>query len=260
MLREMFMPIALTPKMVIIVAVGIFLAAFIDGISGGGGIIAIPTYLIAGLPPHLALGTNKLSSVVGKAVSTGRFIRRGYVDWKLGLPAVVLAIIGAHLGTRLQLAIDERWLKWLLLIVLPVVAFAVLRQKELPEEPGEMPPGRRAAIVWAAAFVLGAYDGFYGPGVGTFLLLIFCNWAKMDVRTASGTVKLVNFAANIGAVVTSFAAGKVFIALGLIAGAASVTGHYFGSGLAIRDGSKIVRPVVIIVLIALAIKVITELV
>ena len=260
MLRAMFMPIALTPKMAIIVAVGIFLAAFIDGISGGGGIIAIPTYLLAGLPPHLALGTNKLSSVLGKAVSTGRFIRRGYVDWKLGLPSVALAIIGAHLGTRLQLAIDERYLKWLLLIVLPVVAFAVLRQKELPEEPGEMPPGRRAAIVWAAAFVLGAYDGFYGPGVGTFLLLIFCNWAKMDVRTASGTVKLVNFAANIGAVVTSFAAGKVFIALGLIAGAASVTGHYFGSGLAIRDGSKIVRPVVIIVLVALAIKVITELV
>ncbi|MBR4394483.1 MAG: sulfite exporter TauE/SafE family protein [Oscillospiraceae bacterium] len=253
------MPIALTPKMVIIVAVGIFLAAFIDGISGGGGIIAIPTYLIAGLPPHLALGTNKLSSVLGKAVSTGRFIRRGYVDWKLGLPAIALAIIGAHLGTRLQLAIDERYLKWLLLLVLPIVAFAVLRQKELPEEPGEMPPGRRAAIVWAAAFVLGAYDGFYGPGVGTFLLLIFCNLAKMDVRTAAGTVKLVNFAANIGAVVTSFAAGKVFIALGLIAGAASVTGHYFGSGLAIRDGSKIVRPVVLIVLVALAIKVITEL-
>ena len=260
MLREMFMPIALTPKMVIIVAVGIFLAAFIDGISGGGGIIAIPTYLIAGLPPHLALGTNKLSSVLGKAVSTGRFIRRGYVDWKLGLPAIALAIIGAHLGTRLQLAIDERYLKWLLLLVLPIVAFAVLRQKELPEEPGEIPPGRRAAIVWASAFVLGAYDGFYGPGVGTFLLLIFCNLAKMDVRTAAGTVKLVNFAANIGAVVTSFMAGKVFLALGLIAGAASVTGHYFGAGLAIRDGSKIVRPVVLIVLIALAIKVITELV
>ena len=259
MLREMFMPIALTPKMVIIVAVGIFLAAFIDGISGGGGIIAIPTYLIAGLPPHLALGTNKLSSVLGKAVSTGRFIRRGYVDWKLGLPAIALAIIGAHLGTRLQLAIDERYLKWLLLLVLPIVAFAVLRQKELPEEPGEMPPGRRAAIVWTAAFVLGAYDGFYGPGVGTFLLLIFCNLAKMDVRTAAGTVKLVNFAANIGAVVTSFMAGKVFIALGLIAGVASITGHYIGSGLAIRDGSKIVRPVVLVVLAALTVKVITEL-
>ena len=189
-----------------------------------------------------------------------RFIRRGYVDWKLGLPAAALAIVGAHLGTKLQLALDERILKWLLLIVLPLVAVVVLRQKKLPEERGAMPPARRAAIVWAAAFVLGAYDGFYGPGVGTFLLLIFCNLARLDVRTAAGTVKLVNFASNIGAVVTSFLAGKVFLALGLIGGAASVIGHYIGSGLAIRDGSKIVRPVVLIVLAALTVKVITELI
>ena len=77
MLRAMFMPMALTPKMVLIVVVGVFLAALIDGIAGGGGIIAVPAYLFAGLPAHLALGTNKLSSIVGKAVSTGRFIRRG---------------------------------------------------------------------------------------------------------------------------------------------------------------------------------------
>ena len=256
----MFMPMALTPKMVLIVVIGVFLAAFVDGIAGGGGIISVPAYLIAGLPTHLALGTNKLSSVVGTAVSAGRFIRGGFINWKLGLPSVALAIFGSHLGTKLQLAVDERYLKWLLLIVLPVVAFVVLRQKKLPEEPGEMAPARRAAIMWAASFVIGAYDGFYGPGTGTFLILIFCNLAKMDVRTAAGKVKLVNVASNIGAVVTSLMAGKVFIALGLIAGVASITGHYIGSGLAIRDGSKIVRPVVLAVLAALAVKVITELI
>ena len=134
MLRAMFMPMPLTPKMVIIAVVGVFLAAFVDGIAGGGGIISVPAYLIAGLPTHLALGTNKLSSVVGTAVSAGRFIRGGYIDWKLGIPSVALALYGAHLGTRLQLALDERYLKWLLLIVLPVVAFIVLKQKKLPEE------------------------------------------------------------------------------------------------------------------------------
>ena len=259
MLHAMFMPIPLTPKMVLIVVVGVFLAAFVDGIAGGGGLISVPAYLIAGLPTHLALGTNKLSSVVGTAVSAGRFIRGGYIDWKLGIPSVALALYGAHLGTRLQLAVDERYLKWLLLIVLPVVAVIVLRQKKLPEERGEMPRARRAAIVWAASFILGAYDGFYGPGAGSFLLLTFCGLAKLDVRTAAGNVKLVNVSSNVGAVVTSFMAGKVFIALGLIAGVASVTGHYIGSGLAIRDGSKIVRPVVILVLTALTVKVITEL-
>ncbi len=259
-MRAMLMPMALTPKMLLIVLVGVFLASFTDGVAGGGGIISVPTYFLAGLPVHLALGTNKLSSSIGTAVSAARFIRGGYVDWKLAVPSVALALYGAHLGTRLQLALDEAYLKWLLLIVLPIVAVVVLRQKKLPEEAGEVPPGRRTAIVLAASFVVGAYDGFYGPGTGTFLVLIYCGLAKMDLRTASGNVKLVNLASNIGALATSLMSGKVFLVLGLIGALASVAGHYIGSGLAIKNGSKIVRPVILGVLILLAIKVITELV
>ena len=259
-MRAMLMPMALTPKMLLIVLVGVFLASFTDGVAGGGGIISVPTYFLAGLPVHLALGTNKLSSSIGTAVSAARFIRGGYVDWKLAVPSVALALYGAHLGTRLQLALDETYLKWLLLIVLPIVAVVVLRQKKLPEEEGDVPPGRRTAIVLAASFVVGAYDGFYGPGTGTFLVLIYCGLAKMDLRTASGNVKLVNLASNIGALATSLMSGKVFLVLGLIGALASVAGHYIGSGLAIKNGSKIVRPVILGVLILLAIKVITELV
>ena len=258
-MRAMLMPMALTPKMLLIVLVGVFLASFTDGVAGGGGIISVPTYFLAGLPVHLALGTNKLSSSIGTAVSAARFIRGGYVDWKLAVPSVALALYGAHLGTRLQLALDETYLKWLLLIVLPIVAVVVLRQKKLPEEAGDVPPGRRTAIVLAASFVVGAYDGFYGPGTGTFLVLIYCGLAKMDLRTASGNVKLVNLASNIGALATSLMSGKVFLVLGLIGALASVAGHYIGSGLAIKNGSKIVRPVILGVLILLAIKVITEL-
>jgi len=259
-MRAMLMPMALTPKMLLIVLVGVFLASFTDGVAGGGGIISVPTYFLAGLPVHLALGTNKLSSSIGTAVSAARFVRGGYVDWKLAVPSVALALYGAHLGTRLQLALDETYLKWLLLIVLPIVAVVVLRQKKLPEEAGDVPPGRRTAIVLAASFVVGAYDGFYGPGTGTFLVLIYCGLAKMDLRTASGNVKLVNLASNIGALATSLMSGKVFLVLGLIGALASVAGHYIGSGLAIKNGSKIVRPVILGVLILLAIKVITELV
>lgn len=256
----MLMPMELTGKMLLIVLLGVFLASFVDGVAGGGGIISVPTYFLAGLPAHLALGTNKLSSALGTAVSTARFIRGGYVDWKLGVPSVALALYGAHLGTRLQLSLDERYLKWLLLIVLPIVAFVVLRQKKLPEERGEMDERRRAAIVLVASFFVGAYDGFYGPGTGTFLILIYCSLGKLDLRTASGNVKLVNLASNIGALATSLANGKVFIVLGLLGAAASIAGHYLGSGLAIKDGSKIVRPVILLVLAALAVKVITELI
>ena len=155
---------------------------------------------------------------------------------------------------------DERYLKLLLLLVLPVVAFVVLRQRKLPEERGEIEPGRQMAIVLLASLIVGAYDGFYGPGTGTFLILIFCGLGKLDVRTASGNVKLVNLASNVGAVFTSLIHGKVFIALGLIGAVFSIAGHFLGSGLAIKDGSRIVRPAILIVLVLLAIKVISELI
>ena len=260
MIQSMMFPMELNWKMVLIVVLGVFLASFVDGIAGGGGIISVPTYFLAGLPAHLALGTNKLSSCIGTAVSTGRFIRGGYVDWKLGIPSVLLALVGSHLGTLLQLALDERYLKWLLLAVLPVVAIVVLRQKQLPEERGEIAAGKQAAIVLTASLIVGAYDGFYGPGTGTFLILIFCQLGRMDLRTASGNVKLVNLASNIGALVTSMMSGKVFIVLGLIGAVASIAGHYIGSGLAIKDGSKIVRPIILLVLVLLAVKVISELI
>ena len=256
--QAMWFPMPLSAKMLLIVVVGVFLAAVVDGIAGGGGLISVPAYFLAGLPPHLALGTNKLSSCIGTAVSTGRYIRGGYVDWKLGVPSIALALLGAHFGTRLQLALDERYLKWLLLVVLPIVAIVVLRQKKLPEERGELASKKRAAIVWTASLIVGAYDGFYGPGTGTFLILIFCTLGKLDVRTASGNVKLVNLSSNIGALATSLLHGKVFLALGLIGAVASVAGHWLGSGLAIKDGSKIVRPAILVVLVLLAIKVLTD--
>ena len=162
--------------------------------------------------------------------------------------------------TGLQIALDERYLKYLLLIVLPVVAFVMLRQKKFPEEKGVIRPWLQRTIVWSASFVVGAYDGFYGPGTGTFLLLIFCNFAKMDLRTASGNVKVVNFSSNIGALATSLMAGKVLIPVGLIAAVFSIAGHYLGAGMTIKNGAKIVRPVIFVVLALLAVKVVLELI
>ena len=257
--QALLFPMELSLRMVLIAVVGVFLAGFVDGIAGGGGIISVPCYLLAGLEPHLALGTNKLSSCIGTAVSAGRYIHGGYVDWRLGIPSVVLAIGGAALGTRLQLMVDETVLKVLLLVLLPLVAAVVLRQRQLPEERGEIEPRRQMALVLSSALVLGTYDGFYGPGTGTFLLLCFCTLGKLDVRTASANVKLVNLSSNLGALATSLINGKVFLALGLIAALASVAGHWLGSGLAIKDGSKVVRPVILLVLALLAMKVVTEL-
>ena len=244
---------------IILICGGVFLAGFVDAIGGGGGIIAVPTYLLAGLPTHFALGTNKLSSCIGTAASTFRYIKNGYVDWLLAAPSIVLAIVGAHFGTKLQLMMDERYLKYLLLIVLPIAAFIMLKKKHLPETRGEMAPWKRRAIVWGAALIIGAYDGFYGPGAGTFLLFAFCHLAKLDVRTSSGNVKVVNLSSNIGAIATSLMAGKVLIPIGLLAAVFSFTGQYLGAGLTIKNGSKIVRPVIVLVLVLLAVRVLSEL-
>ena len=244
---------------VLLICVGVFCASFMDAIGGGGGIISLPTYLLAGLPMHLALGTNKLSACIGTVASTVRYVKNGCVNWGLGIPSIALAMVGAHLGTRLQLAVDERYLKLVLIIILPVIAAILLRKKELPEQWQPLDMWLRRAIVWGSSLVIGVYDGFYGPGTGTFLLLTFCYLGKIDVRTASGNVKLVNLSSNIGALVTSLSAGKVVVPLGLAAACFSIAGQYLGAGMALKNGSKIVRPVILLVILLLAGKVLLEL-
>ena len=146
----------------------------------------------------------------------------------------------------------------MLLFVLPVIAVILLRKKDLPETRQPLNKWLRGAIVWSASLVFGTYDGFYGPGTGTFLLLSFCYLGKIDVRTASGNVKLVNLSSNIGALFTSLAAGKVLIPLGLIGAVFATAGQYIGAGLAMKNGSKIVRPVILVVIVLLATKVLLE--
>ena len=243
---------------VLIVCVGVFAASFVDAIGGGGGLISLPAYMFIGLPTHYALGTNKLSSCIGTVVSTGRFIKNGYINWRLALPSIALAVFGAHLGTKLQLRVNEQYLRYVLIAVLIAVAYVMLKKKSFPEEPGDIAPWKQRAIVWSAAFIVGMYDGFYGPGAGTFMLIAFCKLAKMDLRTASGSVKVVNLSSNAGALFTSLTAGKVLVPLGLIAACFAVAGHYIGSGTMMKNGSKVVTPVIFTVLTLLFIKIALE--
>lgn len=246
---------------VLLVCLGVFLASFMDAIAGGGGIISVPTHLIAfgDLPVPYALGTNKVSAALGSCFSTGRFIKNGYVNWRLFGPAIAFALAGSAIGTWLQHRTPDAVLKYLLLFVLPVVAFLTLRGREWPDEPGEIERKRQLAIIWTASFFIGGYDGYYGPGTGTFLMILFIWAAKLDTRHAAGGVKVINLSSNIGSLAAQIASGYVFWGVGLTAAAASMAGHYIGSGLAIQNGGKIVRPTVIIVLILLTVKVGSEL-
>ena len=180
-----------------VVCIGVFCASFMDAIGGGGGIISLPTYLLAGLPMHMALGTNKLSSCIGTVASTVRYIKNGYVDWLLGIPSIGLALIGAHFGTRLQLLVDEQYLKFILLLVLPVTAVILLKKKSLPETKEPMGEWKRRTIVWSASLVIGAYDGFYGPGTGTFLILLLSGFAHISLKESNGIAKSINLTTNL---------------------------------------------------------------
>lgn len=240
----------------------VFLAGFVDSIAGGGGLISLPAYMLSGVPTHVAIATNKLSSATGTLVSTGRLLKNGYVPIKLSLCAAVMALAGSALGANISMLLPEQVLRGMLVAVLPVVAFYVLKNKDMGdnEKTGTRTKGQLLAIAMGAALVIGIYDGIYGPGTGTFLLLILTGLGRMDLKSASGTTKVINLSSNIAALVTFILHGQVYWTLGLVASVFSIAGHYTGAGLVTRNARKVVRPVVVTVLVVLLGKVIWELV
>ncbi|MEE1108886.1 MAG: TSUP family transporter [Lachnospiraceae bacterium] len=248
----------LTPKMFLIVCPMLFLAGFVDAIGGGGGLISLPAYLFAGLPIHAAIATNKLSSTCGTALATVRFIRHKLVDYKLAVPSVICAVIGSSLGAQLSLRMDDAIMKKVLFVVLPVAAFFVLNKHLFKDSGEEAKTDKRTYIVAAvAAFVIGVYDGFYGPGTGTFLIIAFTVFAKMGLTAANAQTKVINLTTNITSLVVFLMSGQVVILLGIAAAVCNMAGNYIGAGLAMEKGSKIVRPVILVVLALLLIKILT---
>lgn len=237
----------------------VFLAGLVDSIAGGGGLISLPAFLLAGLPAHHAIATNKLSSAIGTTVSTARFARSGYIKLKLALPCIVLSLTGSVTGASLSLSVSDALLKKIMIVVLPVVALTVFleRKQDLPEDGVPLTP-RIYAISMIAAFLIGMYDGFYGPGTGTFLILVLTGIAKTDLHTATGTTKALNLTSNVAALVTFILHRQVIYPLGLTAGLFCIAGHYIGSGMVTRNGIKVIRPIILAVLALLFLKVLFE--
>lgn len=251
---------ALTPKMFLIVCPMLFLAGFVDSIAGGGGLISLPAYLFAGLPVHMAIGTNKLSSACGTSLTTVRFIRSGLIRWKLALPGIAAAMVGSSIGSNLSLLADEKLIRGVLFAVLPLAAFIVLNPRLFPDREAReiVVDARTVTVCVIAALVIGFYDGFYGPGTGTFLIIAFTAFAKLSVSAANAHAKVINLTTNITSLLVFLRGGTVLIPLGLAAAACNMLGNYAGSGLAMKSGAKITRPIILIVLVLLLIKLLTE--
>ena len=175
----------------------VFLGGFVDAVAGGGGLISLPAYMFAGFPPIYAIGTNKLSSGMGTMVSTYRFGRSGNIPWKNAVPCVIMALIGSASGARTALLVDADLFKKLMLVIIPVTAYYVLRTKNMDTE--REPLDSRQTVVRACitALAIGFYDGFYGPGTGTFLILLLTSFAHFRLGDANGTAKIINLATNL---------------------------------------------------------------
>lgn len=239
----------------------LFLAGFVDSIAGGGGLISLPAYMLAGLSPHMALGTNKFSSTMGTTIATIRFALNGFIRWRLALICIAGALIGSTVGSRLALMLSDKFVTHMMIVVLPVVAFYVLRDKKLNQDPSlaePEPSAQTPLICGVTALVVGCYDGFYGPGTGTFLLLILTGWAKLGVRTAAGLTKATNLSSNIAALVTFLLSGNVYFPLAVAGALANIAGNYIGSGMVLHNANRIVKPIIIAVLILLFAKILWE--
>lgn len=240
----------------VIVCPLVFLAGLVDSVAGGGGLISLPAYLLAGLPPHAASATNKCGNAFGTILSTARFLRRGSLHLPSALSAAGMALVGAWLGARLNLVLPDRILYYLMLAVVPALAVFLIFKREFgsTDSSHRFSPKKLVVISAGIGLVLGTYDGFFGPGAGTFLMLAFSGICGFDLLTASGNTKMVNSASNISSLVTFALAGEVVWAVGLPAALCGIAGNYVGSGLALKGGAKIIRPMFFVVLALLVVR------
>ena len=247
----------LTIQTFLIVCPLLFLAGLVDAIGGGGGLISLPAYLLSGVPIHNAIATNKLSSACGTTLATVRFIRQGLVNWRLALPTIAFAVLGSSLGAHLSMATGEGIMEKILFVVLPLVAFLVLNPRIFHDNrEAEILLNRRTLLTAIlSSFAVGIYDGFYGPGTGTFLIIAFTVFARLNIRTANAQAKVINLTTNITSLTIFILNGQVVFLLGLAAAVCNMAGNYVGAGLAMTRGSRITRPVILLVLVLLFLKV-----
>ncbi|MGI6092155.1 MAG: TSUP family transporter [Veillonellaceae bacterium] len=237
----------LSPEILAFLIVAGFLSAFIDSVVGGGGMISLPALLLTGLPPSLALGTNKMASVMGSLTSTLSFMRSGKIDYGLIKYLFPLSLLGSTLGVITVQKLPPEFLKPLVVILLIAVTIYSIFKKDWGNESTYQGMTRKVGLLSGiAAFTLGFYDGFFGPGAGSFLIFAFL-MIGFDFVTAAGNARSLNFASNIAAVVTFGLAGSINFYYSIPMGLAMIVGALAGTRLAITKGATYVRPLFITV-------------
>jgi uncharacterized protein len=232
-------------------------AGFVDAIVGGGGLIQIPA-LFAGYPsasPPVLLGTNKVGSICGTISAVIRYTRVVRIPWRVLLPAAAVALVAAFAGASLVSAVSAALFRPLVPIMLTVVLLYVLWHKNLgAQHTPAVFSLRRSCVALAIIGGIGLYDGFFGPGTGSFLMLLFIRLYGFDFLHASAAARAVNVATNAGALLFFGIHGEIHWALGVALGVCNGAGGVLGAHTAVKHGSKFVRVAFIAIVIALIIK------
>ncbi len=248
----------LTWQAYLIVCPLIFFAALVDSVAGGGGLISLPAYYLAGLSPVLASGSNKMSATLGAITAAGRYARAKKIPWREALAALTGAVPGSYLGAYLLALTPPDTARLIVVCALPLIAAFVMRRRDMT--PKKIVPDRWSLpACLLVGLVIGVYDGLIGPGTGTFLTLIFCSLLGMDLLNAAGSARLVNLGSNLGALAAMIIGGHVLYALALPAAAFSVAGSYVGAGLALKKGPALIRKLLLVVLILIFAKLLYDL-
>lgn len=242
-------PIILYPIMFVVALI----AGWIDSIAGGGGLITLPALLAAGLPPHVALGTNKLQSTFGSFTASFNHVRKGVVDLRRALWGIVFTAIGAAAGAAVVQLINSELLEKIIPILLLAILVYFIFSPRLGDH--DSPP-RMTANLFHLIFGLGLgfYDGVFGPGTGSFWAFAYVSLMGFNLLRASGYTKVMNFTSNILSLITFAIGGNVTLMIGVVMGAGQIIGAYFGSHMAIKRGARFIRPVFIIVVSATIVK------
>ena len=230
-----------------------FVAGTIDSIAGGGGLIVVPALLLTGIDPIMVLGTNKLQSTFGSLSATLAFARKGHLDLKKWAGLALISGIGSLFGAWLLTQFSSEWL----LTLMPVLLLLIAGYFALSQSIGNVDAKARiSAAVFGFTIVplIGGYDGFFGPGTGAFFVLSIVTLRGLAVIPATGLTKYLNFGSNVGALIFFILSGKILWVLGLVMGVCQFAGAQLGSQLAMRVGAKLIRPLLVFISVAMALR------
>jgi uncharacterized protein len=220
-----------------------FAAGFIDSVAGGGGLILVPSFILAGLPPQLALGQEKIVSTLGTIAAIRNFIKNKRVIWAAVATGIPAGLLGAYIGAQAILYFDPETIGKIILAMLPVgIVFSFIPKKSR-EEKTTTEINKAVLLFWVpiTVFFIGFYDGFFGPGTGSFLIIALHYLLKFDLVSASATSKLFNFSSNIGALIAFIISGNVLYVLAIPLVLMNLFGNHVGSSSALKYGPKLIQ-------------------